>query len=768
MDVDKSGTDEVQDANAVAAAFLTRITSRWHEIDGDLLLELRALKEDQKAISRMFCPTAEGIAKGVAWAAEMNEVSRRNIYVCVNPVRRAADTKPDSAANDKMIAGAVFQFADGDDGAAAARLLSSGIASLEVITGYTPELRAHIYIELERPFDFSDPEQDMKWRTIQKGLIEKFGCDAAIKNTSRVMRLPGFTSYPKARKADRVVELVEWNDRGGAPIAADELIKAFPVSEKRSEHVEHETHQTEWNDNKLHAEDVEIVLAECWNPDDYEDWITTALALHTMNGGKDVWLRWASRSKLFDAAENEAKWNQTTPTKNITVSSIMFRASKQRLSQIARERIARNRQSTGDSRTLGGKPSDDKSPFVVNGKGQPAPIVANVLTELRSSNNWAVALDNFSGREILMQPLPDANGRKPNHFEPRALEDGDIIRATEWFQRNGFQTMKKDAVADGLYVFAAENAFDPLADKLRSLQWDGIARLETWLIDYCGAQPSTDQPVEYIQAAGMRWMISAVARALLPGCKVDTALVLVGEQGIGKSTVGKVLAYRDEWFSDALPPVHSKEASDHLRGKWLIEFGEMATHSRSDAEEFKAFMTRREEKFRPPYGRKEIEYPRRCVFFGTSNKDAFLKDDTGNRRFWPVVVTRANTGQLEEDRDQLWAEAVWSFDQGERWHMDAAEAALAAGQQEAFMIVDERADRLRNKLTGRSRITILEALDLLEMKSERREQNEMASMFRSIGWRKKHTRTGNVWMPDVNILRAVSEGRAHLDDDHEF
>lgn len=285
---------------------------------------------------------------------------------------------------------------------------------------------------------------------------------------------------------------------------------------------------------------------------------------------------------------------------------------------------------------------------------------------------------------------------------------------------------------------------------------------------YCGAEPNRDQPEEYIAAAGKRWMISAVARALSPGCKVDTALVLVGEQGIGKSTLGKILAYRDEWFSDALPPVHSKEASDHIRGKWLIEFGEMATHSRSDAEEFKAFMTRREEKFRPPYGRREIEYPRRCVFFGTSNKDAFLKDDTGNRRFWPVVVTKVDFGAVEEDVDQLWAEAVWLFDQGERWHMDAAEAALAAGQQEAFMIVDERAELLRQKLKGESKITVLDALHLMDMGREKRDQNEMGGMLRSIGWRKRHTKTGNIWVPRVITSGAASSQGDHLDDDDQF
>lgn len=388
------------------------------------------------------------------------------------------------------------------------------------------------------------------------------------------------------------------------------------------------------------------------------------------------------------------------------------------------------------------------SPFLTNKKGEALPVLANVLRVLRSNSDWQIARDLFAGRDMLLAPVPDATGKTPNQFTPRPLEDGDIIRATEWFQSNGFSSMSETAVTSGLTLFAVDNSFDPLVDTLRGLQWDGVERLENWLIAYCGALADSNQPVEYVQAAGKRWMTSAVARALKPGCKADTALVLVGNQGIGKSTAAKVLAYHDEWFSDSLPPVGTKEASDHLRGKWIVEFGEMATLGRADLEEFKAFMTRTTEKFRPVYGRKEIEYPRRCVFIGSSNENEFLKDVSGNRRFLPITVAKIDIDLLKRDRDMLWAEAVHLFDQGEQWHLTAEEAAVAAGQQESFMIVDERTDRLREFLIGKSQVKILDALTHLEMKHERKEQLELGRMLRALKWKKQNTRTGKVWVPE--------------------
>lgn len=385
--------------------------------------------------------------------------------------------------------------------------------------------------------------------------------------------------------------------------------------------------------------------------------------------------------------------------------------------------------------------------LILNAKGNPIACLANVLTLLRSVPEWqgVMALDRMAARVMLLAPIPDAEGRKPNAFQPRPIIDGDIVKATEWFQRRGLIGVGKDTVGDAINLVAEERGFDPLEDKLRTLVWDGVPRIENWLLDFCGAEVTATQPEAYIKAVGRCWLISAAARALRPGCKVDSALVLVGPQGIGKSTAGRILAYGD-WFSDTLPPVHSKDASDHLRGVWIVEFGEMATASRADVEEMKAFITRTTERFRPAYGRMEIEYPRRNVFMGTTNRDAFLKDDTGNRRFWPVEVTEIDAARLEAERDQLWAEAVNAFDKGKQWHLTAEEAELANDRQAAFVITDEREQTLARKLAGRQAVSSIECLDLLEMPHDKKDQMAVGNMLRSLGWTRKSDGKRKFWV----------------------
>ena len=407
-------------------------------------------------------------------------------------------------------------------------------------------------------------------------------------------------------------------------------------------------------------------------------------------------------------------------------------------------------------------PPDATESEILRGKNdKPVCNLANVKTVLRSRREWqgVVAFDQLAAKVMLRKPMPEASGRKPNNFRPRPCTDTDILAATEWFQRNEFPLIGKETVGDGLTLVAYERAFDPLQDKLRSLVWDGKPRIENWLTDYCGAKITDAQPEAYVKAVGRTWLISATARALKPGCKADSALVLVGPQGIGKSTVARVLAY-DEWFSDALPPIHSKDAADLLRGLWIVEVGEMATASRADVEELKSFITRTVERFRPPYGRLEIEYARRCVFFGTSNRDQFLKDDTGNRRFWPVEVTAIDVDRLRADRDQLWAEAICAFDNGEQWHLRDEDARLAAIQQSAFVVRDERAELLADKLTGRSSISVLDCIEMLEMKRDKTQQMEIATMLRTLGWSRRSGKT-KYW-----VAPATTSGAGGGRDDH--
>jgi predicted P-loop ATPase len=363
-----------------------------------------------------------------------------------------------------------------------------------------------------------------------------------------------------------------------------------------------------------------------------------------------------------------------------------------------------------------------------------------------------VRFNEFSGEMTLQRPIPGETEVVAERDTPRRWTDADTVALTTYLQRTSLPKIARDKVEATVSFFARDRcSYHPLRDYLQSLTWDGTPRVTNWLINYVGA---VDAPAEYLEAVGQAFLVSAVARVFEPGCQVDCALVLEGPQGIGKSTALRVLA-SDDWFSDSLPSdLRHKDARDHLRGKWIVELPELAQFKRNEIETVKAFLSRRQEQFRPSYGRHEITYPRQCVFAGSTNEAEYLVDTTGNRRFWCVKCTNVDLGPLARDRDQLWAEAGHLYRSGATWHLTNELARLAAQEALGRVTLDPWTHLVADVLAGlpadQPDVSPGEVLDRLDLNTDQKHARQAArvgSILRDLGWHraKRHSKRGQLF-----------------------
>ena len=247
----------------------------------------------------------------------------------------------------------------------------------------------------------------------------------------------------------------------------------------------------------------------------------------------------------------------------------------------------------------------------------------------------------------------------------------------------------KDKIFDGLNVVAESNKFHPVRDYLDSCEWDEVPRLERLLVDYLGAE---DTP--YTRAVTKKAFTAAVARIYHPGCKFDYMLTVRGRQGLGKSALIRKLG--GEWFSDSFTTLQGKESYEQVQGVWLMEVGELAGMRKAEAETVKLFISKTSDRFRPAYGRRIQEFPRQCVFIGTTNESTFLKDSTGNRRFWVVDTPNAPTKDMWDELTPeavrlIWGEAVALYHKGESLYLPPELETAARKIQELYEDEDPRA-----------------------------------------------------------------------------
>jgi predicted P-loop ATPase len=316
----------------------------------------------------------------------------------------------------------------------------------------------------------------------------------------------------------------------------------------------------------------------------------------------------------------------------------------------------------------------------------------------------------------------------------RPMRDSDLIDIRLLVERAGFQPIDKD-VKPAVERVALDNAYNPVVDYLDALVWDGKPRLIQWMQKLLGA-PDT----AFVRSIGPKTLIAAVARAREPGCKVDTVLVLEGEQGIRKSSAIAALFGEDYTAeSVSLFDQHNKMVMQ-MMGAWVVELAEFVAIARKDHGSVKGLLSMRADRVVLPYAKLASTHPRRCVFFGTINPEDFgyLTDTTGNRRYWPVNVTRIDIDAIREHRDQLWAEAQQQYRDGKPWWLAPEEEADAETQTAQRAEVDPWEEILAEKLAGRHEVTPLDAMKaigILNERMDRRAQMRVAMALKALGYR---------------------------------
>lgn len=303
--------------------------------------------------------------------------------------------------------------------------------------------------------------------------------------------------------------------------------------------------------------------------------------------------------------------------------------------------------------------------------------IANIILILENDPALAghIVHDLFTGMDSAKDGLPW--NKNANQWT-----DTDDANLRVWLEKH-YDITGKEKIADALTAVLTRHSYHPIRDYLSGLTWDGVPRLDRIIIDYMGAEDS-----ELNRAMSRKHFVAAVARVFNPGCKYDYCLIMSGAEGIGKSTLLRVMG--GKWFNDSITTLEGKEGMEQLRRAWVVELGELSSIKRSDVEQVKAHLSKQVDIYRAAYARRVLEHPRQCVFCGTTNEALFLKGDTGNRRFWviPVVAELRKYRDWSEaircDRDQLWAEAVHYYKQGEPLYLSEELEAQAKQRQQDF------------------------------------------------------------------------------------
>jgi len=363
--------------------------------------------------------------------------------------------------------------------------------------------------------------------------------------------------------------------------------------------------------------------------------------------------------------------------------------------------------------------------------------------------------NEFTCQVEFVSPAPWHRGKMPHGG---ALTDADLkLLKAHLAVRHTFERSVSE-VEEAVTVVAWGKRFHPVREYLDGLEWDGVPRLDFWLRDHLGVEETA-----YTRAVARKVLCAAVVRVFRPGCKFDHVLVLEGDQDIGKSTALEILG--GEWAADFPVDPHNKDTVQLLQGKWIVELAEMEVTGRTETDALKAFLTRKSDKVRLAYGRLAVEYPRQSIFVASKNPGAdgtYLKDDTGNRRWWPVMCKPeggiVNFRKLKDARNQLWAEAVARVRApgGERLDMDTAELkneakAVVALRHAEHPWVERVAGWLESLRPQRDFVTarevFIDALQGIDKQLDPRTSSSIGRALKTLGWRPDVRRRNGVGRP---------------------
>ncbi len=448
------------------------------------------------------------------------------------------------------------------------------------------------------------------------------------------------------------------------------------------------------------------------------------------------------------------------------------------LSETGRRTVARLASTSAGAASVGSMDDDHENGAYTweqrlrrTDRGALKPDLDNVIDILTHSDRWKGVLgyEEFSQKVRKLKAPPYDGG-----VDGEWIEHDDVL-LTDWFGRSWSITPRRDVICDAVAAVARRNSYHVVLNYLRALTWDNKPRVRTWLVDYLGVE---DTP--YARAVSYKWLLGAVGRVMAPGCKMDNVLILEGPQDAGKSRSIKML-FGEEWSMEANINLNDSDAVEVLGGKWAIELAELDALNKSDSAAAKRWITTQADVYRPKYARRAVRVPRQFVVVGTVNLDAYLKDETGNRRYWPVRVKPwIALAALRSDREQIWAEAYamyceWARENAEAggelptpWQVLNEEKPLFEAEQAARYEGDVYESVILGFLQHRPRVTMEEiAFDCLKIETSKitkPEQRRIGASMKALGWERKRESTGaRRWYyvpPEEPAVRNPPPGRA--------